>query len=266
MLPLHNENGDGLRMIEYYRGMLLALNQLNAEGIKTEVSAWNVPIDADIRTTLLKDGVQNLNIVFGPLYSNMVKPLGDYCRSNDIKMVIPFSITGNDVAENSQIFQVYQSPEELNTKAVAAFMERFPNHHPIFINCNDDTSDKAVFTSSLRSKLDAVKRKYNLTNVNTPQQDFAKAFSANQPNVIVLNTAKSPKLNAVFAKLDSLSKPIPVLPFPCSDTMSGSCIRSMTLHSSSNTAYIFLPPIIIMLLPIAQKLLKNYISTPTARR
>lgn len=211
MLPLHNENGDGLRMIEYYRGMLLALNQLNAEGIKTEVSAWNVPIDADIRTTLLKDGVQNLNIVFGPLYSNMVKPLGDYCRSNDIKMVIPFSITGNDVAENSQIFQVYQSPEELNTKAVAAFMERFPNHHPIFINCNDDTSDKAVFTSSLRSKLDAVKRKYNLTNVNTPQQDFAKAFSANQPNVIVLNTAKSPKLNAVFAKLDSLSKTHPGL-------------------------------------------------------
>ena len=35
MLPLHNDDGDGRRMIEYYRGMLLALNQLKAEGIKT---------------------------------------------------------------------------------------------------------------------------------------------------------------------------------------------------------------------------------------
>ena len=211
MLPLHNENGDGTRMIEYYRGMLLALNQLNTEGIKTEVSAWNVPIDADIRTTLLKDGVNQLDIVFGPLYSNMVKPLGDYCRNNGIKMVIPFSITGNDVAENPQIFQVYQTPEELNTKSVAAFMERFPHHHPIFINCNDEGSDKGVFTSSLRKQLDAAKRTYNLTNVNTPQADFAKAFSVNQPNVIVVNTAKSPKLNQVFAKLDSLTQSRPGL-------------------------------------------------------
>ena len=211
MLPLHNENGDGTRMIEYYRGMLLAVNQLSQEGVKTEVSAWNVPIDADIRTTLLKDGVSNLDIVFGPLYSNMVKPLGDFCRSNDIRMVIPFSITGNDVAENPQIFQVYQSPEELNGKAIAAFMERFPNHHPIFINCNDDTSDKGAFTAELRKRLDGVKRKYNLTNVNTPQVDFAKAFSSKQPNVIVLNTAKSPKLNQVFAKLDSLGQTHPGL-------------------------------------------------------
>ncbi len=46
MLPLHNENGDGKRMVEYYRGILMALNKLSEEGIRTEVKAWNVPIDA----------------------------------------------------------------------------------------------------------------------------------------------------------------------------------------------------------------------------
>ena len=90
MLPLHNNDGDGKRMVEYYRGMLLAFNQLKVEGINTEVNAWNVPIDADIRTVLLKEGVDKLDIVFGPLYSNMVKPLGDYCKAHSIKMVIPF--------------------------------------------------------------------------------------------------------------------------------------------------------------------------------
>lgn len=209
MLPLHNDDGDGRRMIEYYRGMLLALNQLKAEGIKTEVNAWNVPIDADIRTTLLKEGVNRLDLIFGPLYSNMVKPLADYCKANNIKMVIPYSITGNDVAENSNIFQVYQSPEELNNKAIGAFLERFPNHHPIFIDCNDVTSDKGVFTSNLRKQLDASKITYNLTNVKTPLADFRKAFSVNKPNVIVLNSARSPQLNAVFSKLDSLQQVSP---------------------------------------------------------
>lgn len=204
MLPLHNNDGDGKRMVEYYRGMLLAFNQLKVEGINTEVNAWNVPIDADIRTVLLKEGVDKLDIVFGPLYSNMVKPLGDYCKAHSIKMVIPFSITGNDVENNSNIFQVYQTPEELNERSVTAFMERFPNHHPIFIDCNDPTSGKSMFTSALRTRLEAAGRTYNLTNLNTPQANFAKAFSAKQPNVIVLNSARSPQLNRTFAKLDSL--------------------------------------------------------------
>ena len=204
MLPLHNNDGDGQRMVEYYRGILLALNDLNAEGIKTEVRAWNVPIDADIRTTLLDEDAAKQHIIFGPLYSDKVGYLANFCKTYDIKMVIPFSITGDDVTKNSNVFQVYQSPEELNRKSIGAFLERFPGHQAIFINCNDDQSTKAAFTKGLRQQLDAVKRSYKLTNINTPMADFAKAFSVNQPNVIVVNSEKSPQLTRVFAKLDSL--------------------------------------------------------------
>lgn len=67
MLPLHNNDGDGKRMVEYYRGMLMAFNDLKAQGINTEVHAWNVPKDADIRTTLLDNSAANLDIIFGAL-------------------------------------------------------------------------------------------------------------------------------------------------------------------------------------------------------
>ncbi|MFQ9995758.1 MAG: LysM peptidoglycan-binding domain-containing protein, partial [Hoylesella buccalis] len=52
MLPLHDVDGDGRRMVEYYRGMLLACDDLKAKGISTDIHAWNVPIDVDIRQTL----------------------------------------------------------------------------------------------------------------------------------------------------------------------------------------------------------------------
>ena len=204
MLPLHNENGDGKRMVEYYRGILMALNKLSEEGIRTEVKAWNVPIDADIRTTLQEKGVTDLNLIIGPLYSNMVRPLADFCKANNIKLLIPFSISGNDVASCPNIYQVYQSPEEVTAKSIAAFMERFPGHHPVFIDCNDPGSGKGVFTTGLRKQLDIAKRDYNLTNLNTPVAAFDKAFSKIKPNIVVLNTARSPQLNKVFAKLDSL--------------------------------------------------------------
>ena len=194
MLPLHNQDGDGKRMIEFYRGVLLALNEMKSEGITTDVHAWNVPKDADIRTTLLDPNASKLDLIFGPLYSDQVKPLADFCRAHGTKLVIPFSITGNEVENNPNIFQVYQTEESLNSKAIASFLERFQkSHHPVFINCNDANSQVGNFTSLLRKQLNILKIKYDLTSLKSSAADFAKHFDKTRPNVVVLNSEKSPQ-------------------------------------------------------------------------
>ena len=40
--------------------------------------------------TLLEPNASKLDVIFGPLYSEQVKPLADFCRAYDIKLVIPF--------------------------------------------------------------------------------------------------------------------------------------------------------------------------------
>ena len=209
MLPLHDVDGDGRRMVEYYRGMLLACEDLKAQNISVDVYAWNVPIDADIRQTLLEKNAENCDIIFGPLYTKQVKAMADFCRTYDIKMVIPFSIQGNEVNVNPQVYQVYQSPTSLNDDAIKAFMERFPNQHPVFIDCNDSLSQKGAFTMGLRKQLEAKNIPYNITNLNSPDDAFARAFSASQTNVVILNTARSPQLNSTLAKLNKLCAAYP---------------------------------------------------------
>ena len=204
MLPLHNVDGDGRRMVEFYRGILMACDTLKKQGISTNVFAWNVPIDADIRQTLLEKNADDCDIIFGPLYTKQVGALSEFCRTYNIKMVIPFSINGNTVETNPQIFQVYQSVSNLNQDAINAFMERFPNHHPVFVDCNDSTSQKGIFTMGLRKQLDAKGVKYSITNLKSPDDAFARAFSTSQQNVVILNTARSPQLNSTLAKLNTL--------------------------------------------------------------
>ena len=204
MLPLHDVNGDGKRMVEYYRGLLLACDRLRKDNISVDMRAWNVPEDADIRMTLLENGADKCNVIFGPLYSKMVKPLADFCKKHDIRMVIPFSITGGDVKNYGQIFQVWQSADVLNERLVNCFMERFAYCHPVFIDCGDANSDKGAFTAALRKKLDSKKTYFNLTSLGSADADFAKAFSTDLPNVVILNTGSSPALNSTFAKLNSL--------------------------------------------------------------
>ena len=207
MLPLHDTDGDGKRMVEYYRGLLMACDSLKAQNISTNIRAWNVPADADIRQTLLQQGVEQCDLIFGPLYSKQVKPLADYCKTKKIKLVIPFSITGNDVAENDRIFQIYRSPSTLNEQTIDVFMNRFANDncHPIFIDCNDTTSKKGIFTFALRKRLEAERIPYSITNLKSSEAVFAKLFSNTKNNIVILNTGRSPELNVALAKLDGLT-------------------------------------------------------------
>ncbi|MBQ7471039.1 MAG: LysM peptidoglycan-binding domain-containing protein [Prevotella sp.] len=204
MLPLHDIDGDGKRMVEYYRGILMACDSLKRQGISVDIHAWNVSIDADVRQTLLEKGASECDIIFGPLYTRQVKALADFCTAYQIKLVIPFSINGDDVQHYSTVFQIYQSPTVQNEASLKAFMERFPGYHPVIVDCNDSTSTKGLFTLGLRQRLDAKGVKYNITNVNSTDENFAKAFSRKEPNVVILNTGRSPELNSVFAKLNAL--------------------------------------------------------------
>lgn len=209
MLPLHSQNGDGYRMAEYYRGILMAVADMKREGVSIEVNAWNVPEDADIRLTLLDKKAEECDMIFGPLYTSQVRHLADFCMNHNIRLVIPFSISGDDVATCPLIYQIYQTPAQLTAMAIEQFVNRCADSHPVFIDCNDANSKKGDFTYGLRKTLEAKNIAYSITNLNSPDDSFIKAFSNTKRNVVVLNTARSPELGQVFKKLDLMKIAVP---------------------------------------------------------
>lgn len=211
MLPLHNVDGDGRRMVEYYRGLLMGCDKLRKEGLNIEVRAWNVPIDADITKTLAAEGAAQCDIIFGPLYSSQVAALSEFSRKHGTKVVIPFSISGNEVERNSNIFQVYQSPQLFSSEVAKDFVSRFAGSQVVVIDCNDKSSDKGVFTATLRKKLAESNIPCSITNLTNSDEFFQKAFSQQKQNVVVLNTGRSPELNAAIQKLDALKAKQPGL-------------------------------------------------------
>lgn len=205
MLPLHDINGDGRRMVEYYRGVLMACDSLKQTGVSVDVHAWNVPEDADIKKTLKDKNAERCDLIIGPLYSTQVKDLSDFATKHNTKVLIPFSINAPELKTNSNIFQVYQNTTEYNNAVISRFLERFAGYHVVFVDCNDTTSRKGVFTFPLRKRMESMRRNYSITNLKSSEAYFQKAFSATKPNVVVLNTGRSPELNVAFAKLDNLT-------------------------------------------------------------
>ncbi len=211
MLPLHDVDGDGRRMTEFYRGMLMACDSLRAEGMNIDIHAWNVNIDADITNFIKQPGAAKCDIIFGPLYSKQVHALAEFCKARDIQMVIPFSITGDDVSMYKQIFQVYQTNDRQTNNSIETFLKLFPNCHPVFIDCNDKTSTKGNFTFGLRTRLESHNIGYGITNIGSSDDVFAKQFSHISQNIVILNTGRSPELTLALNKLAILKANNPTL-------------------------------------------------------
>ncbi len=204
ILPLHVVNGDGKRMLEYYRGVLMACDSLRANGISTDVCSWNVAEETDIQQVLSDPRAATRDVIIGPLYTPQVKALSNFAKAHNIRVLIPFSIKSTEVYDNGNIFQVYQNTAVLNETYTYRFMQRFKDYHPIIVDCNDTTSHKGEFTFPLRQKLEQQGIVYSITNLRSTESMFQKCFSTTQPNVVILNTGRSAELSIVFAKLSGL--------------------------------------------------------------
>ena len=204
MLPLHNINGDGKRMVEYYRGILMACDSLKKMGLSIDVHAWNAAEDADMSPILADPAAAKCDIIFGPLYSKQMQVLSDFVEKNDIRLVVPFSINAPQLMTNRNIFQIWQSPTTINEATIVRYLENFKDYHPIFIDCNDSTSKKGIFTFGLRRQLEGRNIEYSVTNLKSSEDAFSKAFSRTKPNMVILNTGRSPELGVAFAKINGL--------------------------------------------------------------
>ena len=211
MLPLHNINGDGKRMVEYYRGVLMACDSLKVHGISTDIRAWNVAEGADMQKILKDPYAADRDLIIGPLYSKQVKELGAFVQKHNIRLFIPFSISSTDIFDNPNVFQVFQNGYTLNHAYVARFNQRFKDCHPIIIDCADSTSTKGGFITTLRRQLEQDGVTYSITSLKTNEAAFKKCFSTTQKNVVVLNTSRSSDLNVAFAKLNGLRMTMPGL-------------------------------------------------------
>ena len=137
ILPLHHVNGDGNRMVEYYRGVLMACDSVKKLGISVNVHAWDAAEDKDINHILRDSAVAKCDLIIGPLYSKQMPDMSSFVEKHKIKLLIPFSINAPQLADNKYIYQVYQNHAMQTSATIEHFVKGFKNYHAVIVDCND---------------------------------------------------------------------------------------------------------------------------------
>lgn len=213
MLPLHDSNGDGRRMVEYYRGVLLACDSVKRLGISVDVHAWNVTDDGDdIYKALTDPAAATLDIILGPLYSRHMQVLSDFVARHGIMLITPFSINAPQLRVNPNIFQVYQTPSEIEDVTVRRACSWFKDYHPVIVDCADAESNMGTFTAALRKGFEQRGIAYSLTSLASSNSNFAAAFDTKKRNLVIINSPRLNSLEAAISKLGVVSSTKPAAP------------------------------------------------------
>ena len=142
------------RMVEYYEGLLMAVDSLKRTGTSIDLYTYNSgPESASLNSILGKSELKDMDIMFGPLYQQHIKTLAEFAKKQDTRLVIPFTSKDNTVFQNPTVYQINTPQSYLYSEVYDHFVRQFPNANVIFIEASQGTKDKAEFIKGLKDEL-----------------------------------------------------------------------------------------------------------------
>lgn len=189
LLPLKEESNRGATLMDFYRGLLMAVERVKAEGVSVSVRTVDCGTSAAQMQETLKDGkLDQMDMIIGPLDGEQVPLLSDFCSQHRIRMILPFNTPCPQIHDNSYIYQLGIAQEQLFPEVAALVIHTFSNSRFIFCNTGDADSRTQNFCEYLERAVQTSNMQSIRFRVPTEDVDYASVLSPAQTNVIVLDS------------------------------------------------------------------------------
>ena len=198
------------RMVEYYEGFLMAVDSLKRTGTSIDLYVYDCGKDVStLNTILAKNEMKNMNVIFGPMHQQQIKPLSTFAEKNDIRLVIPFSSKGEEVFNNPTIYQINTPQSYLYSEVYEHFTRQFPNAHVIFIEPTSEDKEKAEFISGMKQELKSKGISMKTVNENATKDMLKEALRSDKDNIFIPTSGKNVMLIKVLPQLILLVRDTP---------------------------------------------------------
>ena len=203
VLPL-TEGGDrGNKMIEFYRGLLMAADSIKQQGVTINMYAYHSgSTEEDIRFLTSKAEMKSMDVIFGPLVAAQAGTLSKFCKDNKIRLVMPFSTTNSYGQDNPYVYQASASSDVARKTGADLVVSRFQNN-PNYVILQTGTADNrgTGFINEVKKELTA--KNIATKNLLIEGDDYAYCNAMNQymTNVIIPDASSLSATRSVVQKL-----------------------------------------------------------------
>lgn len=100
-------NPVGMNFIEFYQGVLVAIDELRKKGIEIELNVYDTEKDlGKVQAILKKTELTGCDAIIGPMYPEQLKEVSDFGLAHSIPVISPILTNEDILSQNPYFFQV----------------------------------------------------------------------------------------------------------------------------------------------------------------
>lgn len=193
---------EAVKMIDFYEGFLLAVDDMKAKGVNVNVYAYDEKdtyassLDSILATPMLS----HQDLIIGPMYRQHLSTLARFANQHKIPLAVPFSTRAAAIASSPTLFQVNTSTSSLYSEVYSEFLDRNSQSNIIFLYQSDKDShaDYIIgFKNAMRDR-ELVYRTADMSDA----QSLVAALDSVRPNVIVPSSSSQNAFEKLYRALE----------------------------------------------------------------
>jgi LysM repeat protein/ABC-type branched-subunit amino acid transport system substrate-binding protein len=155
--------------IQFYEGVLMALDSLKKSGFSAKVFVYDVDEDSSKTAALLeKPELAKMNLIIGPFFKSSLAPVVAFAKKHKIRVVDPVSSDEEILKENPFVFKATPSVSTQFNDVAEYFVNAYPTATIIISHNNKENEIK--YLTSLKEALNL-----QLKKAGRPENSFKEA-------------------------------------------------------------------------------------------
>ena len=193
------------QMIEFYQGMLLALDKLKDEDVSVNLKVFDSQADGTSLQPLIESGkLDDADIIFGPRWTNQITEMARWSTAHQVPLVLPMNAGADDVFNNPYVFQLNTPQSYFNQEIYNHFLEQFPNPNVIIMDADEFRRNE--FIDGLKTVMADHNIPYSTLDIDTAYQELMDTLAPDKQNIMIINSSSSGPLNTLLPVLQLITR------------------------------------------------------------
>jgi ABC-type branched-subunit amino acid transport system substrate-binding protein len=206
--PVYINELQPFRFIQFYHGFMMAADSLSRQGLKVEVSVFDVDQQNSKATAVLQNpAMKKMDLIVGPFYKNSFAQVAEFALENHIPIINPLSSRGDILEGNPYVYKLLPSIES-QPEIVAKLVNRDYAGYKVILyatNLYQHTELIDRYKETIEGTDPSGKLKVTLIDwASDSIQGFRTYASKTKPNLVIVYAENEVLPSALLSKLSAM--------------------------------------------------------------
>lgn len=204
-----NAASSSARFIDFYEGLLLALENLKNQNISVNLYVYDAGNpNEELASILNKPEMASIDLIIGPVSSEQIPVAADFANRKKVPLILPSSSRSEDAIDNPYVFLINVPKENLYSETANHFYETFNTASITFLTLEgENKEDKAGLIAALKTKLKKQNIPYKeITKTEETLPELESDLSHDNENVVVPTSGSNRVLRTMLPALRTISE------------------------------------------------------------